>query len=151
MAMFADATTMGGLKVTEAQVRYLSGEAVPDPSSPGLNLPQLVAVSKKLHISLQNRTGSGGDTVKAYVEKNQKVIAQLWYAGIGGTPIGHAVLLQALRDGKFLMNDPMKTAAEWRDADQVISAMKEFATRTGLNTGLRFAVGRQVQKMGVGQ
>lgn len=149
-AMFADATTMGGLKITEAQVRYMSGEATPDPQSPGLNIPQLVKVAKKLHIVFLDRTGMGENTVRGYLTNNQKVVAQLWYAGIGGTNIGHAVLLQALgHNGKILLNDPMKTAPEWVDDDRVFDAMKEFARRTKLTSGLRLGVGRKVQKIAV--
>lgn len=150
-AMYADAVTMGGVKITEAIVRQMSNERLPDPASPGLNIPQCIAVMKQFHIAMTDRTSYGPETFQSLVSDNRKQLAQLWYSAIGGTPIGHAVLVQyrELRHGQWfdLINDPMRTAAVWMEEDRVLAGMKEFAMRSGLASGLRFATSRKVQKM----
>lgn len=153
-AMLVDATTLGGMKVTETTVRTLSDERYPDPNSPGLNLRQLVDVSNKLRVTFIDRTGHSPTQVRKDLDDERRLVVQLWYAAIGGTNIGHAVHVQCRREenGKWrwLINDPMKTAPQWIDEHTMLEAMKEFAERTGLNTGLRYGASRQVQRIAVG-
>lgn len=147
-AMGVDATTFGGCRVTESICRKLSGEWPPDPNSPGLNIPQLVTIARKLHVPFVDASGGDKDAVKAALDANQRIVAQIWYARIGGTNIGHALLLQARRrrpggiEGyEWLVNDPMKTAEQWIDQERVIVAMNDFAIRTGVpGDGLRWGL-----------
>lgn len=156
-AMFADATTLGGTILTERDVRNMSDERLPDPSSPGLNLPQLVRVASQLHIRLINRSGLGPDSLRDYLDHNQKVIAQLAYGSIAlgykcqSGSFGHAMLLQTRAKldsfgGAYgiLANDPLCDGPKWYREDDIIGAMRDFAQQSGLATGLRMAVGRRV-------
>ena len=156
-AMFVDAVTFGGCLVTEDIVRTLSGEEPPNPASPGLNLDQLETVARKLHVEFTNVTGQGWADVERYLgaSENRRIVAQLWYADIGGGAIGHAFHLQALRvrNGRrqVLANDPMKKAAAWYDADRVRRAMTTFADRTGVpGDGLRFGLGKRLALVAAG-
>ena len=145
LAMYADAVTFGGLITTETECRALSGEWPPDPSSPGLNLSQIDRVAAKLRIDFTNGSGGTWADVAAYLseDQNRRVIAQIWYAAIGGTAIGHALLLQGIRSyqgrPQLLGNDPMKTVEEWWPPERIQAAMEAFGKRTGMAPGqLRF-------------
>lgn len=154
LAMYADAVTFGGLSTTEKECRELSGEWPPDTASPGLNLTQVDKVAAKLRIPFTNATGRTWEDVEKALsqEGNRRVIAQVWYADLGGTPIGHAILLQGIRQYQgrlqLLGNDPMKTAEQWWDPEDVRKAMQSFGVRTGLPLGqLRFGMSDQLPYM----
>ena len=142
-AMGVDATTLGGLVVTERIVRGLSDESNPDPNSPGLNLDQLDAVARKLRIDFDVRTRAGWGSLVTELDWNAAVVAQLWYADIGGNAIGHAIYLQRVVDGRAFGVDPIKGAwGSWAVKD-VQEAMKHFAQMTGINEGLRWGAFRR--------
>lgn len=141
-AVGVDGATLGGVIVTEQEVRRLSDETKPDPASPGLNLSQLAAVARKLNVDFANNTGGLWSQLETTLANNALVVAQLWYADIGGTPIGHAVLVEQIRpDGKrqrARIMDPMVGEWAWIDADKLQHAMQHFARMTGLTRGLRY-------------
>ena len=128
-AMGADAATLGGLIVSEAQVRALSDEARPDPASPGLNLAQLDRVAWRLHVDFFNRTNDTFPDLLEELDARAPVVAQLWYPGIGGNPIGHALYLRSRSGGRIKGVDPVKGVyGTWPEA-QVQQAMRTFADK----------------------
>jgi hypothetical protein len=154
-AMFVDAVTFGGCIVSESHVRSLSNEPVPNPASPGLNIDQIDDVAKKLRVEYNDATGTAWTTLVKWLDQNRRIHAQLWYADIGGTNIGHAILIQArrTRSGKreMLINDPMKKAEQWIAESKVKTAMDRFGTMTGVpGLGLRFAYSKRLPYVAAG-
>lgn len=72
-----DYTTHGGVIVAGSLIRALSDEAKPNPTSPGLNLTQLVAVAHRLHVEFENRTGTGWAGVIKALDERRSVLLQL--------------------------------------------------------------------------
>jgi hypothetical protein len=105
--------------------------------SPGLNQDQLVAVAKKLHFRYAKCNGQGWTALATAVRENRRVVAQLWYAGIGGGNIGHAVLIEAFRDRgnavgtEALYVDPIPGHRAWIDASKLHKAMSDLAVIEG--------------------
>lgn len=162
MAMFADAVTLGGCRVKGRQIRAWSDEPVPDPTSPGLNLSQIIVVANKLGIELDNRTGDTWAEAMDLLDGDRRIIAQVSYAELGkarcqGADFGHAILLQARRrrpggiaGWEILANDPLCTAAKWYQDDLVREAMAKFGDETHVpGAGLRFATSRVVPQIAV--
>lgn len=150
-AMAVDAATLGGCIVTEALVRKLSNENHPDPESPGLNLGQLEDVADKLHVEFTAMRGNNRAQMAAALRNNRRVVAQLWYAGIGGTPIGHAVYVELITDsGKARIVDPMKGRYEYIDQERLFSAMRTFAAKVGVE-GLMYGQTRSTQWLSANQ
>jgi hypothetical protein len=151
-----DAATLGGLKIDGETIRALSNEPVPNPDSPGLNIAQVVAVSKKLRVPLYDRTNNvteGWDAVVKYLDlvgPGRRVLAQIdhdvWREKCqpGGSFL-HALTLDALRrkDGvmQVLGSDPLCTGLMWYNAGNVRDAMAAF---TGNVNNLSFAVTREI-------
>lgn len=151
-AMLVDATTLGGCRVTEAQVRNLSDESHPDPNSPGLNLAQLEVVARKLHVAFKSRKGSNRAELLDSLSINKRVLAQLWYAGIGGTNIGHAIYIERQTAGNMLdIVDPIKGKRETMPQHRVFEAMETFARKNGLASGLFWGETRATQWMSTNQ
>ena len=142
-AMAGNAQACGGLKLTEALVRSLSNEARPDPVSPGLNQDQLVAVARKLHFPYSKGTGDPFTSVLTRLDEGRRVVAQLWYADIGGTNIGHAIFLESRRTDprgvRWLGGvDPIKGRREWFRQSDVERAMEHLGRMYGLPAGDTF-------------
>jgi hypothetical protein len=158
-AMFADAVTVGGTRISELGVRKMSSEPTPDPASPGLNIPQAIAVLFKLRIAATDKTGEDFDHLRAYLRQERRVILQLdmYYLndGCGGrNHVGHALLLQAERriDGKTMIlgNNPMCTGAKWYPFATLQRAADAFADQTGLGgNAIRFAISHPVPRIAV--
>ena len=147
-----NAATFGGLKVTGRQVRALSDEPVPSPSSPGLNIRQVAAVSRTLRVPLLDRTkaGEGWDDVVAYLKTGRRVVAQIDYAAFSeqcqdNHGILHAITLDVVRHRpgvdfvEILGSDPLCTGLVWYRASSVRNAMVAF---TGSANALSFAITR---------
>lgn len=163
LARATDAATLGGVKVTGRLVRELSSEPVPDPSSPGLNIGQLVAVSRKLRVPIVDRTGWSWSELVAVLDAvgpGRRVIAQLDYESLGadrcqaGGDFGHAMTLDAyrLRGGRteILGSDPLCTSLRWYATSRIRTAMTVFAEASGLTGGrLRWAVTREIPLIAV--
>ncbi len=150
-AMCVDAATLGGERVTEAEVRALSNEANPNPDSPGLNLNQLEAVARKLHVEFTSMAGHSWADLVAALRANRRVVAQLWYPDLGGGAIGHAVYVDHQYKGNSLIVDPVKGKFTIVPNKTLLKAMQSFATRGGLKTGLYWGVTRATPWMSVNQ
>ncbi len=161
-AMMADAVTLGGVKITEAGFRKLSPEPIPDPQSPGLNIPQFIATLAKLRIAAYDKTGETWDDLVRYLDEDRRVMLQLDMYTLndcGRGRVGHAVFLQAKRritlpDGRestrILGNNPMCGGSKWYTRSQLKPAAEKFGDQTGVpGNGIRFAVSRIVPRMAV--
>jgi len=142
-AMAGNAQAIGGIKLTEALVRSLSNERFPNPASPGLNQDQLVDVARKLHFPYSKGNGNPFTSVITRIEEGRRVVAQLWYADIGGSNIGHAIFLESRRKdstGTWVLGgvDPIKGRREWFKQSQVEHAMEHFGRMNGLGSGGTF-------------
>lgn len=142
-AMAFNAQALGGLSITEYIVRRLSGELVPDPASPGLNQAQLVRVSKQLHLPYSSGVGGSFETMLTRLTAGRRIVAQLWYADIGGTNIGHAIFLESRAkrsDGRWYLGgvDPMKGRRDWFLESAVREGMERLGRMNGLANGGTF-------------
>lgn len=133
-------TSNNALRVTEVICRKLSGEWPPDPNSPGLNQGQLVKVAEKLHIPYKDGSGHVWQWMIDRLNENRRIVAQLWYADIGGGNISHALLLEAYRADKGILGmDPITGKRKWYKAADIKKAMTTFAVKTNVSGGgLRF-------------
>jgi hypothetical protein len=149
--MYADAISMGAVRITGKQVRAMSNEPTPSPSSPGLNIKQLMAVAKKLHIPLYDRTGLSFDSMIGLIGGGRRALAQVSYLELGqhrcqSGDFGHMILLQAINHDEVLGNDPLCSAARWYPIPVVEKAMRKFAQETS-QSGVRFAVSPIIPKI----
>ena len=150
LAMAIMDTTQDGLVIDEETVRALSGEGRTD-ESPGLNMAQLDKVCGKLHVVFTDATGQTWSQLVAHSNENRRIVAQLWYADIGGSAIGHAVLVEAFRDKGALIIDPMKGQREWISPAKLRKGMETFGAKTGLAAGrLRFGYLRRCTMVAAG-
>jgi hypothetical protein len=148
LARILNYVTLGAFspRITGALVRALSDEPTPDPASPGLNLPQMVTVAKRLRVELTDKTNDrlGWAGVMTALRERRPVLLQIdafyypkrlkKYTIRKSLP--HAVVLEWVTKAGISLYDPMVgteyyvTEAEIRPA-----AEKYFKT-------IRFAVGR---------
>jgi hypothetical protein len=135
LAMAANAQARGGLHITEAIVRAESGEQHPDPSSPGLNQMQLERVATRLHFDYSDQSGHSWAAFGKAVSARRLVIASLWYADIGGTPIGHAVLVNGRIGKLYAIIDPMKGKQGTVSPTKLHRAMATFADKANWPAG----------------
>ena len=159
-AMFADSVTLGGVRTTEAGFRKMSPEPIPDPASPGLNIPQFIATLWKLRIVSIDKTGETWADLIRYLNEDRRVMLQLdnyTFNDCGRSRVGHAVFLQAQREitlgsGKratrILADNPMCSVGKWYPPSQLKNAAEVFGDQTGVpGAGIRFAVSRIVPRM----
>lgn len=164
MARAVNAATLGGVRVTGAYVRSISNEPIPDPQSPGLSLPQIVAIGKKLHVPITDMSGGTWDDVVRVLDTagpGRRVIAQIDYPAWQdrcqdrNINFGHALTLDAVRrhDGimSVLGSDPLCDALRWYRAGNVRDAMVAWGRKTGYGTTgkVRFAVTREIPLIAV--
>jgi hypothetical protein len=147
------ASTLGGMAVSGKLIRQMSSEPIPNRSSPGLNIRQVVDVSVKLRVPLYSRIGQGWDYVIDVLDTNgpgRRIVAQIDHDAWGekcqaGSSFLHALTLDALRrkDGRMqiLGSDPLCGALQWYYANNVRDAMAAF---TGNVNSLSFAVTREI-------
>lgn len=76
LAMGIDAVSLGAVYVTGREVRAYSSEPVPDPHSPGLNLRQLVEVSRLFRVVFMDYTGNSFVYMSARVAAGYPVVLQ---------------------------------------------------------------------------
>lgn len=153
-AMAANAQACGGLAITETIVRSLSGEQNPDPASPGLNQSQLVRVARALHVAYTNASGDDWASLVSRIDAGRRIVAQLWYADIGGSNIGHAIFIESRRTYRGVAQvggvDPIKGRRAWYRASDVRHAMEHFGSMGGLPAGgLYYGYTRPVQLVAV--
>lgn len=155
LAMYADAVTLGGVKVDAKWVRLNSGESVPDPKSPGLNIPQLDVVAAKLHIALDDRQGHPWSDLVRAIQGGRRVLAQIDYASLGTArcqpngDFGHMLLLHYFGSstGSLRASDPLCSDSKVYSSATIRKAMERFARDSGLSQGVRFAVSRVVPQV----
>lgn len=140
-AMAFDRHTLGGLIVTGKDVRALSNEPTPDSSSPGLNLKQLVDVSRRLRVPLNYRVGKSWETFLADIRACGAVI-QIDYDQMGeyssqpGFTEGHAMYVNNISgDGDLLVYDPLARGPREIPRDVIKRAMTKWAQANGLTGG----------------
>lgn len=154
-AMLIDAATLGGLLVTGRTVRALSTEPTPDPASPGLNIPQVVAVSKKLRVPITDFSGNTTAYARSLLGSptvaGRRLLVQLDYGDLGAwrapghtrTDVPHALVVHAVRDRPgmreaALTSDPLRRTATWMPWDVIMGAALP------VGGGIRFAACRRV-------
>jgi hypothetical protein len=102
-------------EVTGRQIRLASDEPVPDPDSPGLNLPQVDAALRHLTgINLDTRIGIADHTAQAYtvagrwmgLQVNRGVLVDKGYAGGSRFRGGHAITVHSA-DGVPVIGDSL--------------------------------------------
>lgn len=160
-AMAIDRATMGGLVVTGATVRRATNEPIPDPSSPGLNLPQLVNAAFGWHIELVNRSGAPWTAVLSALHEGRGLILQGDYDQVPAEYSGqlsfkgdHAVYINHLStDGMELWwMDPLHKAGGFYIPAAVAKAYAEkFARTVHVYPGVLFATTRITPTLAVAQ
>lgn len=149
--MAIDRHTMGGVQVTGKTVRAASNEPIPDPASPGLNLPQVVNVAFGWHVELVNRSGAPWAAVIKALKEGRGVILQGDYDQIPPGFSGqlsfkgdHAVYVNHVTgDGDLYWQDPLR-AAPIEIPEAVARAYAEkFARTVKVYPGVLFATTRQ--------
>lgn len=148
LARLLDYATLGGLVgVTGSLVRALSDEPTPKPDSPGLSIPQMVAVAHRLRVELTDKTGSGWGNVIRALEERRAVFLQLdaallpveirpWKVRI--KPFPHAVVLDWKTPAGIHYYDPVLGTDRYVTVGQLQPAAE------GLLHTVRFAVTRVV-------
>ena len=158
-AMAIDRATMGGTVVTGKQVRAASNEPVPDPQSPGLNIPQLVNVAFGWHVELVNRTGAPWTSLLTALREHRGVILAGDYDQIPAQYSGqvsfkgdHGVYVNHLNnDGtECWWMDPLhKAGGQYIPLTVAQAYATKFARRIGIYPGLAFATTRQTPSLAV--
>lgn len=150
-AMYADAVTIGGLKISGADARKISSEPKPNPQSPGLNIDQLVEVADKLRIDLWDRTGLTWRHLIQFLKEDRRILLQLKNEELKDgttTDVPHMILLQAIRSKGILGNNPLLKTAFWYNESNVKRAAEEFGRDTNVpGDGIRFAVSKPIPRI----
>jgi hypothetical protein len=146
-AMALDGATLGGLRVTGKLIRHISTEPIPDPNSPGLNLKQMVAVSKQLRVPMINMIGGGWSVLIFHLDAGRYIVLNGDYDQMGvfseqPSFIGdHSILVvRRYTHGKYagymLIHDPL--AKSWRRV--LTTTIHRYAEK--FNPNISFAVTR---------
>lgn len=151
-AMFLDAISFGAIRLTEAKVRAMSTEPIPDPNSPGLNLSQMEIIAHQLGVEYTNRTDKGDDwnDVVARLNENRRVQISVW---IG---VNHSELLQAVRarpggvaGWEVLKDNPLDSTSRWVTDDEIKAQAAAFVVHNGGN-GLWYAYSKKLPYVAAG-
>jgi hypothetical protein len=158
-AMAIDRATLGAVYVTGGTIRARSNEPIPDPKSPGLNLPQVVNVAFKLQSKaepkgadewLENRAGAPWSALMRALREFRGVVLQGDYDQLPpafscqkSMKGDHAVYVNHVSgDGDLYVMDPLcKSAREVPEAVMRAYAEK-FARTVGRYPGVLFATTR---------
>jgi hypothetical protein len=156
--MAIDRATIGGTLVTGKQVRAASNEPRPDPSSPGLNIPQLVNVAFGWHVELTNRTRGTWSSLMAALKDRQGVILQgdadqlpPQYNGQTGFKGNHCVYINHEKDdtgAEVWWMDPLNKQGSFYIPTAVARAYAEkLAKAAGIFPGVFFATTRSTPSL----
>jgi hypothetical protein len=123
MSMLVDYATLGGTVITGAELRALTDEAKPDPSSPGLTIPQVVAAARLLHVPIGSNPRGNTTALLENLRLGRAFVVPGLYArvpdNLSGQPTydkQHAVLALELAVGRanVVVGDPLRaTWTEW--------------------------------------
>ena len=149
--MAIDRATLGGTFATGRQVRLASTEPIPDPASPGLNLPQVINVAFKWHVDLANRSGAPWDAFMRALREGRGAILQgdadqipPGFTGQLGFRGDHAVYVNHVTgDGDLYWMDPLRKTGAIEIPEAIARAYAEkFARTVGTFPGVLFATTR---------
>lgn len=138
LAMAIDGTTIGALRVTGATVRALSNEPTPDPASPGLNIPQLVAVSKHLRVPINDNTGHSFAQALRNRAASRYILLQgdadQLPAALKCVPFNgpHMILIEPGTENPALTHNPLCHAG----VRISVADLRDYAEKYGRDTGL---------------
>lgn len=155
-AMAIDYATVGNTVITGKQVRAESNEPKPDPSSPGLNLPQITAVAKKHEVLFGDNTGKTFQVVINSLIERRAVLLQGDSDQLGtdfnhGFLGDHMLLVTELSPTlkSALIFNPLAKAGEIISTDNLRKYAEKFGAAIGLkNGGCSFSVTRSVPYVG---
>lgn len=137
-AMMVNDATLGGLfGVTGRRFRELSDEPNPSPSSPGLNIPQIIKVARDHYrVNIADRRGHPWGTLEAELQAGRRILAQVEYAELGshrcqaGGDFGHAmVLVRDQMPGPIRASDPLCGSDRLYPEAVIREAMEVFAKK----------------------
>jgi hypothetical protein len=151
-AMAVDFATLGGVKISGHALRGLTDEAIPDPTSPGLNLAQIIEAADDLWVPIWDQSGKGWGAVMLALQARRGVILQGDRDQFTTTPCvnafkgSHAIFIQLrLPEAGIRVCDPLCSAAH------VVTeaTLRRYAEKLGVQTrlangGCRFAITRSV-------
>lgn len=152
-AMAIDRATLGGTSITGQQVRALSNEPIPSPSSPGLDLGQVCAVASRLYIQLFDHRGESWANVIAALKAYRGVILQGDYDQMGAYSCqstfrdDHAIYVNHI-DGtglKAYVDDPLCAAGKYIDLVTLQRYANKLCVRVTGHDGAYFATTRMTQ------
>jgi hypothetical protein len=138
--MLTNDATLGGIfGVTGSRFRQYSNEPIPAPSSPGLNIKQVIDVARdRFRVNLADRTGNDWDTLMHELARGRRILAQIEYASLGkyrlGQPSGdfpHAICLILATPNAIRLSDPLYSKSQDVPKTVVADAMADFAQTTG--------------------
>ena len=159
-AMLVVDSTLGGMTgITGKLIRSLSSEPVPDPDSPGLNIPQVLNVCRKLHVPMTNMEGHSWAEVNKALNERRRVTLAIDYGELpevdkcqGHADFGHQIVLierftspggtEVIRG-----SDPLCTGPRVYVAERLQKAAIKLARDTGIATGVRFAMTRPIPRI----
>lgn len=157
-AVLVDYATIGGVKVSGKYVRSLTDEAVPDPASPGLSIPQLVAAAKKLNVELTDRSGLPWSSLVDAVRGGRGVLINVLYealpidyrAQLAPAVGGHAMAITQLdpEGNRGLVYDPLRGKPLWIPLAALSVGAVSWAKKLG-SGGVIYATTRVVPKVAV--
>ena len=146
-AIAIDRATLGGVMVNGEDVRALTTEPVPDPASPGLNIPQLVEAAGDLHVVLTRVSGGTFTRLLDYLREGRGVSLSGEGAALGPNTCqpdfvgAHQIFLNNLStDGtSILVYNPLCPTYRWL----AVTTVRKYAERFGaLHGGLAYAITR---------
>ena len=158
-AMLIEDATLGGLSgITGRVVRSLSSEPVPDPASPGLNIPQVLNVMRKLHVEATDMSGHTWSEMMTALNEQRRVTLSIDYGELPAASkcqakgdFGHQIVLidRQVRNGVEMVHgsDPLCSGVRFYIGDELKAAAQAFARQTNLTTGLRWAMTRSIPKV----
>ncbi len=142
-AMAFDLVTLGGVDLSGRQVRALTDEPIPAPTSPGLNLPQLDRVAAELGISLDVFRPLDWWVLVKLVRLGRPALTPIIRSELAGflgdQPFGgsHMVLFSSITPGgSTLIWDPLRDGPIWVSPGKLRAAWERFGRLAGYKPGL---------------
>lgn len=156
-AMLINDSVLGGLTgITGKYVRSLSSEPVPDPGSPGLNIPQVLNVMRKLHVPAWDMTDHPWHDLTDALQEGRRVTLSIDYGELaevnkcqGHADFGHQIVLIDYRkaDDTVRGSDPLCSGVRRYRVSAIQPAARAFARQTGVMIGVRWAMTRQIPQV----
>jgi hypothetical protein len=151
-SMCIDDFTHGAAHMTGARVRALSDEPVPDPHSPGLNIPQVCAVAHKVGVPLRDMSGRSWADLRILVIGARRALVDIDYASLGAYrcqangDFGHAICIAWWGRTTVAVSDPLCLQTRVYPESVIRHAAEVFARQTSMFNGIRFAVTNKIAR-----